>query len=84
MSRPCRGSSKINRSGSFTKARANNINRCSPEDRVRKGLLYKVSIQKVCIQASAIFSCSGEHFRYSPIESKNPEPTICIAGTFSV
>lgn len=36
MSRPCKGSSRISRAGSFTSARASSNRRCSPEDNFTK------------------------------------------------
>lgn len=45
-SNPCKGSSKISNSGSFTKARANNTRRCSPPTTARNSGLSNLQYQK--------------------------------------
>ena len=58
-SNPCKGSSKISNSGSFTKARANNTRRCSPLDNCKKFRSFKSAIPKISIHHSQAAICSG-------------------------
>ena len=63
ISNPCRGSSRIIKSGSLTKARARRTNRCSPDDSVRNDRPRKASIPMiVLIGVGGLFYTLGAWF----------------------